>query len=139
MVLSVENLEELMTLRTKLLHNQIGISEFYEPDINNELTAFAINPLDFEQASKLVSNIPLAFQQHRQKDEIVLHYNKAHNLDMSIPQWVVKHKGNSYYVNHVEFKNVCFSSKETPNNPHTKGSLKFKGRLTIKDGVAYIE
>jgi hypothetical protein len=26
---------------------------------------------------------------------------------------------------------VGFSTKETPDNPHTKGSLKFKGRLKI--------
>lgn len=40
--------------------------------------------------------------------------------------WVIKSKGETFYVEHVEFKNVSFSTKETPNNPHTKGSLKFK-------------
>lgn len=137
-VLSVESLAELTALKEKLISNQIDITEFLEPDINNELTAFSINPLHSEQASKLVSSIPLAFQK-KKGEEIVLHFNKAHNQDPSIPQWVVKYKGESHYVNHVEFKNVCFSSKETPSNPHTKGSLKFKGKLSINDGVAYIE
>jgi hypothetical protein len=137
--LAVKDLTELKQLRTTLLQNQISLFDFYEPDINNELTAFTVNPLDYEQASKLVSSIPLAFQERKQKDVIVLHYNKAHNLDASIPQWVIKHKGNTHYVSHVEFKNMCFSSKETPDNEHTKGSLKFKGKLTIQDSVAIIE
>lgn len=40
--------------------------------------------------------------------------------------WVIKIKGETFYVDHVEFKGVSFSTKETPDNPHTKGSLKFK-------------
>lgn len=40
--------------------------------------------------------------------------------------WVLKVKGNTYYVEHVDFDNVSFSTKETPDNPSTKGSLKFK-------------
>jgi hypothetical protein len=45
--------------------------------------------------------------------------------------WVVKSKGETYYVHHVDFENVSFSTKETPDNPHTKGSLKFKAILEI--------
>lgn len=40
--------------------------------------------------------------------------------------WVLKYDGNTSYVNHVDFENISFSTKETPDNPHTKGSLKFK-------------
>jgi hypothetical protein len=66
------------------------------------------------------------------RNVIVVHYNKKHNEDQSIPPWVMKTKGESYYVNHFEVsEGVGFSTKETPNNPHTKGSLKFKGRLKI--------
>ena len=61
---------------------------------------------------------------------IVFHYNKAHNTDSSIPTWIIKHKGQTYYVNHMDSK-VGFSTKETPDNEHTKGSLMFKGRLSI--------
>lgn len=41
--------------------------------------------------------------------------------------WVFKVDGQTYYVNHAEFQNVSFETKETPNNPHTKGALKVKG------------
>ena len=47
--------------------------------------------------------------------------------------WVVKTKGETYYVNHVEC-NVPWSTKETSDNPHTKGSIKLKKcLLTIDD------
>ena len=64
------------------------------------------------------------------KDRIVFHYNKAHNQDQSIPTWVVKHAGQTYYVDHLDSE-VGFSTKETPDNDHTKGSLQFRGILTI--------
>ena len=64
------------------------------------------------------------------KDTIVFHFNKGHLKDSTIPMWVIKHKGKTYYVDHVT-SNVGFSTKETPDNPHTKGSLKFKGSLTL--------
>lgn len=46
--------------------------------------------------------------------------------------WVVKAKGNSYYVNHFTSE-IPFSTKETPDNSHTKGSIKFKECLLIID------
>ena len=42
--------------------------------------------------------------------------------------WVLKFHGETYYVNHVEC-NVPWSTKETPDNPHTKGSIKVKDCL----------
>jgi hypothetical protein len=39
--------------------------------------------------------------------------------------WILKTKGKTYYVNHVD-SSVGWSTKETPDNPHTKGSIKFK-------------
>lgn len=42
--------------------------------------------------------------------------------------WVVKTKGESYYVEHVECT-VPWSTKETPDNSHTKGSIKIKDCL----------
>lgn len=44
--------------------------------------------------------------------------------------WVVKCKGETYYVDHLDSK-VGFSTKETPENEHTKGSLQFKGSLSL--------
>lgn len=64
--------------------------------------------------------------------EIVFHFNKKHLEDPNIPMWVVKSKGETYYVHHVDVdKGIGFSTKETPDNPHTKGSIKFKGILNI--------
>lgn len=52
--------------------------------------------------------------------------------------WVLKAKGNTYYVKHVT-STVGWSTKETPNNPHTKGSLKFKNvNVDIVDDEAFI-
>lgn len=61
---------------------------------------------------------------------IVFHYNKAHNTDQTIPPWVIKVKGESYYVWHLTVEpGVGFSTKETPDNPHTKAALKLRGNL----------
>jgi hypothetical protein len=65
---------------------------------------------------------------------IVFHYNKKHNEDPSIPPWVIKCKGVTYYINHMDIMpGVGFSTNETPDNQHTKGTLKIKGRLKIED------
>jgi hypothetical protein len=46
--------------------------------------------------------------------------------------WVVKCRGDTYYVHHVDVEpGVGFSTKETPDNPSTKGSIKFKASLKI--------
>lgn len=63
-------------------------------------------------------------------NRIVFHFNKAHNTDATIPQWVIKHKGATYYVSHLVAE-VGFTTKETPDSEHTKGSLQFKGKLQI--------
>ena len=66
------------------------------------------------------------------RTEIILHFNKMHLQQPEIPMWVIKVKGQTHYVNHVDVgSGVGFSTKETPDNPHTKGSLKFKGKLEI--------
>ena len=66
------------------------------------------------------------------KDVIIFHFNKGYLKDPTIPMWVIKHKGKSHYVDHVTSE-VGFSTKETPDNEHTKGSIKFKGKLTLKE------
>jgi hypothetical protein len=42
--------------------------------------------------------------------------------------WVLKTHGESFYVNHVDCE-IPWSTKETPNNPSTKGSIKVKNCL----------
>lgn len=69
----------------------------------------------------------------------MFHFNKASLADNEIPMWVLKFDGKTEYVNHVDFINMSFSTKETPDNPHTKGSLKFKNvNLEIEGNQARI-
>lgn len=69
----------------------------------------------------------------------MFHFNKGCLTDSAIPMWVLKFDGQTEYVNHVEFQNVSFDTKETPDNPKTKGSLKFKNViLTLEDKAAKI-
>ena len=74
----------------------------------------------------------------QQVRECIFHFNKGHLKDPTIPMWVLRFKGESHYVDHV----VCekgWSTKETPDNPSTKGSLKIRNcTIEIEDGVAYI-
>jgi len=64
--------------------------------------------------------------------EVVFHFNKAHLSDPAIPMWVLKAKGNTYYVNHVTC-DVPWNTKETPLGK-TKGAIKVKQvLLTIND------
>ena len=46
--------------------------------------------------------------------------------------WVIKTHGESFYVHHVTSE-LAWSTKETPNNSHTKGSIKFKECLLTID------
>ena len=55
----------------------------------------------------------------------MFHFNKKHLEDETIPMWVIKTHGESFYVNHVSAE-ISWSTKETPDNAHTKGSIKFK-------------
>jgi len=71
--------------------------------------------------------------------DVVFSFNKKHLEDPSIPMWKIAAKGESYYVDHV----VCsigWSTKESPDNSHTKGSIRVKNvHLRIDDeNVAYI-
>lgn len=65
--------------------------------------------------------------------DAVFHFNKHHLVDPTTPMWVLKTGGRTFYVNHVDCK-MGWSTKETPDNPSTKGSIKIsKALLTIND------
>lgn len=64
--------------------------------------------------------------------DAVFHFNKKHLEDETIPMWVIKFKGETYYVNHVNCS-VPWSTKETPDNTHTKGSIKIKDCVVTID------
>lgn len=57
--------------------------------------------------------------------EVIFHFNKKHLEDPSIPPWVLKAKGQTFYVNSVEC-NKPWSTKQTPDNAHTKGAIRIK-------------
>jgi len=46
--------------------------------------------------------------------------------------WVLKTQGETFYINHIDAF-VNWSTKETPNNDHTKGSIKFKNVILSID------
>lgn len=58
----------------------------------------------------------------------MFHFNKKHLEDSTIPMWVLKLRGETFYVNHVDCS-VPWSTKETPDNAHTKGAIKVKNCL----------
>jgi len=62
----------------------------------------------------------------------VFHFNKKHLEDETIPMWILKTQGVSYYVNHVTCE-LPWTTKETPDNNHTKGSIKIKDCLLVID------
>lgn len=63
---------------------------------------------------------------------MVFHFNKKHLEDPTIPMWVVKSQGKTYYVNHVTCS-LPWTTKETPDNSATKGSIKIKNCLLAID------
>jgi len=69
--LSVNNQEELLELAEKLRWKEILFSEFHEPDLDNELTAIALEPS--ERARRVVSSMPLLLEE----------YNKEHRKEES--------------------------------------------------------
>lgn len=62
---------------------------------------------------------------------IDFHFNKKSMEFDFVPMWVVKARGKTFYVNHMECL-AGFTTRETPDHPSTKGSLRVKrGTLTI--------
>lgn len=60
--LSVENESELQHLIQKLQKSKIKFSVFRESDIDNQITAIAIEPSD--KTRRLVSNLPLMLKEY---------------------------------------------------------------------------
>lgn len=68
---------------------------------------------------------------------VVFHFNKKSIGQTGIAPWTIKCKGETYYVMNLTSE-VPFTTKNTPENPHTQGSLQFKGRLklvTTSEGI----
>jgi len=80
---------------------------------------------------------PLAIEGVRNMD---FHFNKKHlEFPDIVPMWIIKAKGTTYYVNHVDC-NTPWTTREQPDNPSTKGAIRIKkGTIHIDaDGNAVI-
>jgi hypothetical protein len=80
---------------------------------------------------------PLEIQQC---DRVDFHFNKKHLEFPWIPMWVIKTKGKTFYVNHVN-ASCPWSTRETPDNDSTKGSIRFR-ECSMKidaEGVATLD
>jgi hypothetical protein len=67
------------------------------------------------------------------------HFNKKHLEHDFVPMWIVKAKGTSFYVHHVESR-ATWTTRETPDHPATKGAIRFRScNVSISaDGIATI-
>lgn len=70
--LSTKNEQELQDLIVKLQKRNIKFSVFREPDIQNQITAIAIEPT--QEARKLCRYLPLALKHYNQETLINKHY-----------------------------------------------------------------
>jgi hypothetical protein len=79
---------------------------------------------------------PVAFEGCKNVD---FHFNKKHLEHSFVPMWIVKAKGQSFYVHHVESR-ATWTTRETPDHPATKGAIRFRScNVSISaDGVATI-
>ncbi len=70
---------------------------------------------------------------------IDFHFNKKSVEFPFVPAWVVKAKGFSFYVHHVDC-NTPWTTRERPDHPSTKGSIRIKkGNITItSESIAVI-
>ena len=57
---------------------------------------------------------------------VEFHFNKKHLEFSWVPMWVVKAKGQTFYVNHVD-ANAPWTTRENPDHPSTKGSIRVRG------------
>ena len=51
--------------------------------------------------------------------DVVFHFNKKHLEDETVPMWVLKTHGETFYVNHVT-ADMPWSTKETPDRKSTR-------------------
>jgi hypothetical protein len=72
--------------------------------------------------------------QSEKPERVIFHFNRQSNIDPTVPMWIVKHKGQTHYVNNLD-ATIGFRTKNTPENDSTKGSLQFnKANLRIETG-----
>ncbi len=75
------------------------------------------------------ATFPIVIEDVRNMD---FHFNKKHlEFPEIVPMWIVKAKGQTFYVNHVDCS-TPWTTREQPDNPSTKGAIRIKrGTLSI--------
>jgi hypothetical protein len=83
-----------------------------------------------------MAEFPINIENARNID---FHFNKKSVEFDFVPMWVLKVKGKTFYVNHMDCQ-VPWTTRETPDHPSTKGSLRIKrGNILIdEEGTATI-
>lgn len=89
-----------------------------------------------EDISEHYAQFPLELTDCRNID---FHFNKKHLEYPNIPMWVLKAKGQTFYINHIN-ANCPWTTKENPDHPSTKGLIRFRNcdLLIDKEGTATI-
>lgn len=90
-----------------------------------------------KQIADQMASFPLTLENCPSID---FHFNKGSIEFPQLPSWVIKAKGQSFYVHHVDFSEAQGTTRETPDHPSTKGSIRFRRcSLTLSpDGTAKI-
>ncbi len=75
------------------------------------------------------ATFPLEVENVRNMD---FHFNKKHlEFPDIVPMWILKAKGATYYLNHIDCQ-TPWTTRETPDNPSTKGAIRIKrGNIRI--------
>lgn len=110
------NAHKLMTILNEAKKRMAGITKM-KKDMVAHLAQF---PIRIEECNR-----------------VDFHFNKKHLEYPWIPMWVLKTKGQTFYVHHVNA--LCpWTTRETPSNESTKGSIRLRNcSLEIDaDGVA---
>jgi hypothetical protein len=69
------------------------------------------------------ATFPITIENVRNMD---FHFNKKHlEFPDIVPMWTLKAKGQSFYLNHIDCQ-TPWSTRETPDSPSTKGSIRIK-------------
>jgi hypothetical protein len=63
---------------------------------------------------------------------IDFHFNKKHLEFPQVPPWILKAKGRTYYINHLECT-IPWSTRERPEDPSTKGMIRIKRGTVLID------
>lgn len=75
-----------------------------------------------EEHNQHIGQWPIDLGECRNVD---FHFNKKYLEYDFLPMWIIKAKGKTWYVNHVDCK-VGWSTREQPDNVATKGAIRIK-------------